>query len=58
MLFRSGSYGAGSNAYIRFTVRVVDENLADGVTGLVNWSQACVDGVTLQDFATVRVSKE
>ncbi len=53
-----GSYGAGSNAYIRFTVRVVDENLADGVTGLVNWSQACVDGVTLQDFATVRVSKE
>lgn len=53
-----GTYGSGSNAYIRFRVRVVDTNLADGVTGLVNWSQACVNGVTLQDFATVRVTKE
>ena len=52
-----GTYGSGSNACIRFRVRVVDINLADGVTGLVNWSQACVNGVTLQDFATVRVSQ-
>lgn len=53
-----GTYGSGSNAYIRFRVRVIDTNLADGVTSLVNWSQACVNGVTLQDFATVRVTKE
>lgn len=52
-----GTYGSGSNAYIRFKVRVVDVNLAGGVTGLVNWSQACVNGVTLQDFATIRVTK-
>lgn len=52
-----GTYGPNANAYIRFRVRVVDINLADGVTGLVNWSQASVNGVTLQDFATVRVSK-
>lgn len=52
-----GTYGSNSNAYVRFRVRVVDINLADGVTGLVNWSQACVNDVTLQDFATVRVSQ-
>lgn len=52
-----GTYGSGSNAYIRFRVRVVDINLVDGVTGLVNWSQASVNGVTLQDFATVRVTQ-
>lgn len=52
-----GTYGSNSNAWIRFRVRVVDINLANGVTGLVNWSQAGVNGVTLQDYATVRVSK-
>lgn len=52
-----GTYGSNSNAYVRFRVRVVDVNLADEVTGLVNWSQACVNGVTLQDYATVRVTK-
>lgn len=36
---------------------VVDENLVDGTTGLVNWVQACVNGITLQDFATIRVTK-
>ena len=53
-----GSYGPGANAYIRFTVRVVDTDLVDGVTSLVSWSQASVDDITLQDFATVRVHKE
>jgi len=53
-----GSYEIGANAYIRFTARIVDTNLADGITGLVNWSQACVNGITLQDYATVRVHKE
>lgn len=53
-----GTYGANSNAYVRFTAEVVDENLACDTTGLVNWVQACVNGVTLQDFTTVRVAKE
>lgn len=53
-----GTYGKDANAYVRFTVEVVDENLADGTTGLVNWVQASVGQVTLQDFATVRVYKE
>lgn len=52
-----GTYGSNSNAYIRFRVRIIDTNLADGVTGLVNWSQACVNNITLQDFSTVRVTK-
>ena len=52
-----GTYGSNSNAWVRFRVRVVDVNLADGVTGLVNWSQAGVNDVTLQDYATVRVTK-
>lgn len=53
-----GSYGVNSNAYVRFTAEVVDENLADGITGLVNWVQVSVDGVTLQDYSTIRVAKE
>lgn len=53
-----GTYGKDANAYVRFTVEVVDENLANGTTGLVNWVQASVGQVTLQDFVTVRVYKE
>lgn len=52
-----GTYGKGANAYVRFTAEVVDENLVIGATGLVNWVQASVNGITLQDFATVRVTK-
>ena len=52
-----GTYSRNANAYVRFTVEVFDENLADGVTGLVNWVQASVDGVTLQDYASIRVYK-
>lgn len=53
-----GTYGANSNAYVRFTAEVVDENLADGITGLVSWVQASVGGVTIQDFSTIRATKE
>ena len=52
-----GTYGSNSNAWVRFRVRVADTNLTDGVTGLVNWSQAYINGVTLQDYVTVRVAK-
>lgn len=53
-----GTYGVGSNVCVRFTAEVVDENLADGTTGLVNWVQASVNGVMLQDFTTICVMKE
>jgi len=53
-----GTYGKDSNAYVRFTAEVVDENLVCGTTGLVNWVQASVDGVTLQDYVTILVTKE
>ena len=53
-----GTYAKNANAYVRFTAKVVDENLVCGTTGLVNWVQASVGQVTLQDFATVRVAKE
>ncbi len=53
-----GTYGKDSNAYVRFTAEVVDENLVCGTTGLVNWVQAGVGQVTLQDFATIRVAKD
>lgn len=52
-----GTYGKNSNAYVRFTAEVVDENLACGTTGLVNWVQGGVGDVTIQDFATIRVAK-
>jgi len=52
-----GNYTAGSNAYIRFTARIVDVNLADGSNTLVNWAQCGVGQVTLQDYAAVVVNK-
>lgn len=52
-----GTYAGNTNAYIRFLVEVVDENLTNGVTGLTNWVQAGVGQVTLQDYATIRIYK-
>lgn len=52
-----GHYDEGANAYIRFTARVVDATLEVGSNTLVSWSQACVSGVTLQDYATVTLQK-
>ena len=51
------SYTPGANAYIRFTAEVVDENLAEGVNTLVNWSQVGVGAITMQDSTTVTVKK-
>lgn len=50
-------YNEGANAYIRFTARVVDATLEIGSNTLVSWAQACVNGVTLQDYATVTLQK-
>lgn len=52
-----GNYTPGSNAYVRFSAKIVDVNLAPGSNTLVNWSQAGVGPVTLNDYATVVVQK-
>lgn len=52
-----GSYSSGANAYITFTAKVVDEDLADGSNALVNWGQAAVGDSALQDYARVVVQK-
>ena len=59
MLFRSniGNYTPNSNAYVRYTAEVVDENLACGSNTLVNWVKAGVGETTLQDYAAVVVNK-
>lgn len=52
-----GNYTANSNAYIRFTAEVVDDNLADGSNTLVMWGQGGVGQTTLNDYAAVVVQK-
>lgn len=52
-----GNYTPGSNAFIRFTAKVVDTDLADGSNTLVNWVQCGVGRITLQDYAAVVVKK-
>ena len=50
-----GAYTAGSNAFVRFTAKVVDEELAWGSNTLVNWSRASVGETLQQDAASVIV---
>lgn len=52
-----GNYTPGSNAYVRFSAKVVDVNLAPGSNTLVNWSKGGVGPVTLQDYAAAVVQK-
>jgi len=52
-----GNYLPNSNAYVRFTAEVVDDNLASGSNTLVVWGQGGVGRVTLQDYAAVVVQK-
>ncbi len=52
-----GNYTPNSNAYVRYTAEVVDENLACGSNTLVNWVKAGVGETTLQDYAAVVVNK-
>lgn len=52
-----GSYTAGSNAFIRFTVEVVDESLECGSNALVNWAKGTVNNEALSDYATVMLNK-
>ena len=50
-----GAYTAGSNALVRFTAKVVDEDLAWGSNTLVNWGRASVGETIQQDAASVIV---
>ncbi len=52
-----GDYNPGANAFVRFSVKVVDNNLACGSNTLVNWAQGGVGQKTIQDYATIMVNK-
>lgn len=52
-----GSYYGDSNAYVRFTAEVVDEDLACGSNTLVNWGRGSVGPKVIQDYATVHLTK-
>lgn len=60
-LFTSGiniaNYKPGANAFVRFTAEVVDNSLAEGSNTIVNWTQVGAGKVTMQDYATVHVTK-
>lgn len=50
-----GSYETNSNAYIRFTAEVVNENFTCGLFTLRNWGRATVGSKLIQDSADVNV---
>lgn len=50
-------YESGANALVDFSAEIIDNDLPIGSCTLVNWSQCCVDGVTLQDYSTVTLYK-
>lgn len=50
-----GSYTAGSNAIIRFTAEIVNDDLVRGSNALYNWGQVGVGNTVIQDYATVMV---
>ncbi len=52
-----GSYNPRGNAYVQFTVRIVDNTLAEGITQLVNWANATVNEMVVKDDASVFVRK-
>lgn len=52
-----GSYLPNSSASVRFTAKVVDNNLQSGSNTLVNWGQSGVGQKSIQDYAAIRVDK-
>ena len=44
-----GDYNAKGNAYVRFTGKVVDKNMACGSNQLVNWASATVNSSSVKD---------
>lgn len=53
-----GSYAPRGNAYVRFTAKVVSENLKCGDNQLVNWASATVNGEVFKDDASVMVERD
>ena len=53
-----GSYASTGNAYVRFSAKVVDNNLTDGLNQLVNWASATVDNEVYKDDASILVTKK
>ncbi len=53
-----GSYASRGNAYVRFTAKVVSENLKCGDNQLVNWASATVNGEVFKDDASVMVERD
>lgn len=53
-----GDYKANGNAYVRFTAKVVDKNIACGKNNdLVNWASATIDSKVVKDDAKVVTTK-
>ena len=52
-----GSYNAKGNAYVRFTAKVVDGELACGNNQLVNWASSTVNSKVTKDDASVVVKR-
>ena len=52
-----GNFARNANAYVRYTLKVVDSNLSYGTTSLVDWTEVSVGQTTVFDFATVNVTK-
>ena len=52
-----GTYGPESNAYVRFTGKVVDVSLVNGTNKLVNWSGITESGRVFKDDVVVWINK-
>ena len=53
-----GSYASRGNAYVRFTAKVVAQDLNCGVNQLVNWASATVNSTVFKDDASVVVTRD
>lgn len=53
-----GGFAPNGNAYVRFSARIIDNELACGANSLTNWGQVGVGEVTKQDSASVNVEKD
>ena len=51
-----GSYSENGNAYVRFTGKVVNSNLAVGDNQLVNWASATVTNTVYKDDVSIMVN--
>lgn len=52
-----GHYKPQGNAYVRFTVRVIDKSLATGWNCLTNWGTTTVEGKVAKDSTAILVRK-